>query len=620
MRLHRVATSAIVALTALSTLLLTPVNAATSAFTTPGFPAGCNQPGGISPQMAASVMGLPLAVGAGAAPQTIVIAETNSAPQMASVNATMQACGLPAMNPTIVSDPAYPPGVGDSGGEADLDLVVMSGALPPNANLVVTNTGGSTAQMFILAATACGVVFSSEPAAGQWVPTATRGPNFPAGGCIISASYGNPESADTAVVNGQTVLTSQWQAASDMLADLQDLGIIVVTPAGDNGPGGCQKQGGGGSSTLTPVFPGSDPAVVNAGGTQWDSQAQSLGTGPFPKYQSGVPATPWVWNSASPLPNGAVDANCTNYVLNGVRSQPGATGGGVSAVFPMLAQQKTAATAAYPSLPQQRMIPDLAALAGWPFYAMYADAPGPNGQVQWNPSGGAGTSAATPAVAVGLANVNAYLSARKLPAITNIQGGGPMDVHSVIYNPAFAIAFNDVTQGTNNLFGFSMNGIPGWNAMPGFDMTSGMGVPNFATLATLLANSNKSAARAGQLVPKASSVTRLGGGVRVDSGTPSTPPQRLPLATTHATTAAPVTQSSTTMWIIPRAHVHPSSLYVTQLRIDDRWMRVGSGHSSAQGVLNLPTMIFDLPGKYPIRVRSKGLPDQYGTLAIRHRT
>jgi hypothetical protein len=98
-------------------------------------------------------------------------------------------------------------------------------------------------------------------------------------------------------------------------------------------------------------------------------------------------------------------------------------------------------------------------------------------QFPWSPV--VGTSAATPLIAVGLANVNAVLSARGMDLIDN--AGGVMDVHTIFYDPANASAMTDVTNGDNDI----MN-LGGWNALPGYDMTTGMGVPNFSTLANLI--------------------------------------------------------------------------------------------------------------------------------------
>jgi hypothetical protein len=119
-------------------------------------------------------------------------------------------------------------------------------------------------------------------------------------------------------------------------------------------------------------------------------------------------------------------------------------------------------------------------------------------------------------MAAGLAQVNAALTSRGMTPLDN--SGGPLDIHEVIYSPAFASVFNDVTQGTSNLWssdlwtgptavttvgflqgiGFLDSSVPpvptantsasitGYTAGVGYDLTTGLGVPNFATLARLL--------------------------------------------------------------------------------------------------------------------------------------
>jgi len=57
-----------------------------------------------------------------------------------------------------------------------------------------------------------------------------------------------------------------------------------------------------------------------------------------------------------------------------------------------------------------------------------------------------------------------------------------MDVHSILYSSAFSNALTDVTEGSNELF----DGLGGYSAQAGYDLTTGMGVPNFSTLAQLL--------------------------------------------------------------------------------------------------------------------------------------
>ncbi|MDO8732576.1 MAG: hypothetical protein Q7L55_08410 [Actinomycetota bacterium] len=453
----------------------------------------------------------------------IVSIEENNPPNMTAINNTLTGCGLPSINPTIVNDPQNPPGPSpDNNGEPDLDLVVLGAALPKNASLALVNTGGDIFDALQLAAQQCGVILSNDPAPGTTSSSASRGPNFPSGGCIISVSYGSPEQFDSTMVGGQNVLVSNSQEASDLLADLADLGVIVVVAAGDTGSGGCLSTGQSTATGLTPTYPASDPSALAVGGTQWATSAN----GP---YQPGVNYTPIVWKSA----NAGASSRCSNFQVNGQPASPGAGGGGISSVFPAISAQESITAQAYPTFPRNRMVPDVAALAGTPGYAMFMTNP-QTGQLGWSVD--AGTSAAAPSVAAGIANINAILSARGLGPISN--GGGTLDVHTVMYSPAYQSSLTDITIGDNSLFGLTMNGIVGWSAMTGFDMTSGMGVPNFGVLANaLVGSSGRSAALAPLSSHQTSSVQLLGGGVRLDTSAPSTPAQLLPVQSPKANAA-----------------------------------------------------------------------------------
>lgn len=248
---------------------------------------------------------------------------------------------------------------------------------------------------------------------------------------------------------------------------------------------------------VTPQFPASHPDVVAVGGTQWLPQADTLAGGLLIPYQVGRPYQEFVWKDSNP------NANCVNAPSPTSLGQEG-TGGGVSALFTMPAYQRAAAQASYGNSATMRMMPDVAALAGWPMYAIANPTPTNNqfctaddnpgdfpcaaATFPWTPV--VGTSAATPLTAVGFANVNAVLSARGFAPITK---GGSNDVHSLIYATANSSAFKDIPEfrgavrsGNNNLFGELRSGVMGYEALDGFDMTTGMGVPNFTTLANLL--------------------------------------------------------------------------------------------------------------------------------------
>jgi hypothetical protein len=290
-----------------------------------------------------------------------------------------------------------------------------------------------------------------------------------------------------------------------------------------------------------PQFPATHPDVVAVGGTQWLPQTDTLAQGLSIEYRPGVRYQDFVWKDS----NG--NDNCANAPFPQKFGQEG-TGGGQSSVFDMPAYQRAAARASYGDLGPnpKRMMPDIAALAGWPMYAIPATnpaapaaptatsyCPGGNfpcaaGDFPWAPS--TGTSAATPLVAIGFANVNAALTARGIAPITK---GGSQDVHSIIYSAENSTAIPDVPEfrgavrsGDNNLFG-AFDGVSmGYSALNGYDMTTGMGVPNFTRLANLLIARNTPPAPAPSPTP---------------TPTPSPTPTPIPTPTpTPTATPAPV--------------------------------------------------------------------------------
>ncbi len=617
------------------TAQLTPAAASDqSVFTGPAYPtAQCTALSngtalGIVPQQWNSGVGLPLSPSGTPAAQRIVIPEFDQVPSMAAVNALLRQCGLLettdtnyALDQTTLptSDGWTTPATG-VGAEATLDATIAYAALPPSATVTIANTDAADGWygFFVNAAQACGVDFATAPTPSDTagtVPAMSKGINYPAGGCIISASWGGNE--QTQFASGSLANT---QAANTVIERLADLGVMLFVSAGDEGAGGCWAGANGralsgvalntpdnsqtvdgitfftGTATITtpvdhgydpndiiiinqlsgppnigllsgifevvsapttttftieqalgqriqitqseavgwvstrtetnfgftfnptfestpginfllqtgakiPSYPATHPDVVAVGGTQWLPQADTLEFDPFTiPYTPGRPYSEFVWKDSNANPN------CSNAPQTSVLGQEG-TGGGVSEQFAMPDYQRAKAEATYGSLGSsaKRMMPDIAALAGWPMYAIgNPDAPEglycPTGNdpedfpcadpddFPWFPV--VGTSAAAPLSAIGFANVNAVLTARGFAPITK---SGTNDVHELIYAAANASAFNDVPQyrgatssGNNDLFG-AIDGVSmGYAALDGFDMTTGVGVPNFTTLANLL--------------------------------------------------------------------------------------------------------------------------------------
>lgn len=485
---------------------------ATETFTAPAyrdpdcevyFPGYGNSYQGLTADVIGEVVGLPLSLPAAPAAQTMVVVEMGQSVDQSIVTGFLNACG---MTVTPWTDVLWP---GDAtpalGGEATLDLTVVAGILPSNTTLKTATIfdGVDFKTALTNAGNACGLDGT------DWTTWSRSQLDTPTGGCIVSMSYSVFEESlrDILSIEGLTTSAAQdaWIADVEaILASLASSGVITVVSSGDEGSGGCQPLSRGKRNTMAPQWPSTSTQVLSVGGTMWVESTWL--SRPMTTTDSYVPGTtmmpaPWrSWNLGS-------DCDWDSSVTPAVEWPAVGTTGGVS-IFAPLPDYQTAA-ASVVGLTSGRLSPDLAALAGWP---------------QWLtplPAGGginlmSGTSAAAPLVAVGLAHVNAALTSRGLSPLDN--SGGPLDVHNVIYDPDFSSVFNDVTSGTNNIWssdlwsgadpittttllntqvpGFldgsnlpTANGagtITGYSAGVGFDLTTGLGVPNFSRLASLL--------------------------------------------------------------------------------------------------------------------------------------
>lgn len=451
---------------------------------------------GLTPDMVGSVVGLPLALPATPAPQTVVVVSLGQSVDQADVRGFLQYCGLDPVTWTDVlkaGDMAPPV---DS--EATLDLTVISALLPPNTTLktATIEDGLDFLSALINAGNACGLD-GSDPT--QWTRSQL---DTPTGGCIATMSYAIFEQSlrYMLTLEGLTTTAQQDEWIADVeavLAGLASSGVITLVSSGDEGSGGCAPWSRGVRDVMAPQWPSTSANVVSVGGTMWAPPNWNGAAITGVTYVPGQTLMPVTWR------NWNMGSDC--YWSYPASTWPGiGTTGGISAFVNRPGYQNAVAGVAPGS--SGRLSPDLAALAGWPTWLVPI----------YNASGvttSMGTSAAAPLVAAGLAQVNAALTSRGLTPLDNT--GGALDVHEVIYSPAFASAFNDVTQGTNNLwssdlwtgstavttvpdlttFGFLSGGVPvangsatmtGYSAGAGYDLTTGMGVPNFATLARLL--------------------------------------------------------------------------------------------------------------------------------------
>ncbi|MGZ4272529.1 MAG: S53 family peptidase [Solirubrobacteraceae bacterium] len=237
----------------------------------------------------------------------------------------------------------------------------------------------------------------------------------PAGPVAVSVSWGLAEDSADFSAAARRAIDQRMQAAAL-------LGITVCVSAGDDGSGDQTRDG-----RAHVNFPASSPHVLAVGGTMLEGDQEVT----------------W-WQSPGDRADGG-----------------GSTGGGISRVFPQPHWQNVEVTAPDGSGQVGRIIPDIAALAGPPFYQlMLLGKPAPNG----------GTSASAPLWAALIARSVAGLDPPRAPVFLAplLYGAGP-DGH-----PLGTSVCRDITAGDNR------STPPGWgfSAGPGFDAVSGWGVPD----------------------------------------------------------------------------------------------------------------------------------------------
>jgi kumamolisin len=222
---------------------------------------------------------------------------------------------------------------------------------------------------------------------------------------VISISWGAPESAWTS--QSITALDAACQSAAA-------LGITITVAAGDNG-----STDGATDGANHVDFPASSPHVLACGGTKLQGSGSSI-------------TSEVVWNELT--------------------NNEGATGGGVSNVFPLPTWQANANVPAPTTSGGGRGVPDVCGDADPSTgYAIRVD--GQNMVI-------GGTSAVAPLWA-------------GLIAVANAQNGTSAGfIQPAIYAARGKAAFNDITSGTN------FSGSPvGFTAGPGWDACTGLGSP-----------------------------------------------------------------------------------------------------------------------------------------------
>jgi kumamolisin len=192
------------------------------------------------------------------------------------------------------------------------------------------------------------------------------------------------------------------------------LGVTVCVASGDDGSG---DQVDDGRAHID--FPSSSPNVLAVGGTMVAGGGEVV----------------W-WQAPGKRGNGG-----------------GATGGGVSVEFKRPSWQTVHIASLNKGSIDGRVIPDVAALAGPPFYHMVLD-----GRDTFN----GGTSASAP------------LWAALLARMAQASGKPPAFITPKLYAPAVAATFHAITSGDNT----STPPGAGYHAKKGFNAASGWGIPD----------------------------------------------------------------------------------------------------------------------------------------------
>ncbi len=311
----------------------------------------------------------------------------------------------PTLVDVVVQGPGNQPGDGsggDSTGEVLLDLCVV-GSVAPAAKIAV----------YFTEFTEEGWVNAIKAA----VADTTNNPS------VISISYGNPEDDQRhALWMKQTV-----QLVNETFEEAANQGMTICCASGDDGAPDEP------SSTVDHVdFPASSPWVLAVGGTRLEADPSTM------TISSEV-----VWNDLA--------------------AREGATGGGVSRLFPLPSWQAQAGVPvnADGTGKTGRGVPDVASLADpqTPFAVL-----GPDGNVR----GVGGTSAAAPLWSALVARLNQATGAR-------------LGYFNAELYARLGGALRDITSGNN-----SGGQITGYSAATGWDACTGWGRPDGARLLAAL--------------------------------------------------------------------------------------------------------------------------------------
>jgi len=226
---------------------------------------------------------------------------------------------------------------------------------------------------------------------------------------VVSISWGGPESSWT-----QQALT----AFNSACEDASTIGVTILAASGDDG-----STDGTSSGTPTVDFPAASPFVLACGGTKLTLSGATI-------------SSELAWNELA--------------------ANEGATGGGVSEVFPLPTYQQSANVPKAPNGFAGRGVPDVAGDAD--------PESGYNVLVDGQQTVIGGTSAVAPLWAALLARINQSL------------GKNVGYLNPLLYTKNVEAALHDITSGSNGSY----------SAGPGWDACTGLGTPNGAALLAAL--------------------------------------------------------------------------------------------------------------------------------------
>jgi hypothetical protein len=315
---------------------------------------------------------------------------------------------------------------GPGSGESILDIENVS-ALAPDAHIVVYEAPNTT--------------FGSLDAYNAMVSADTAN--------IITTSWGECEATlETASPGAQQLENTLFEEAAAQ-------GQTVVAASGDTGSDDCASTPFSASTPVAPDLsvddPASQPYVLGVGGTSLDADTQPLSA-----------SDEKVWNDGA---------------------DSGATGGGISATWPIPAWQ---ADSGVPGVRASggREVPDVSGSADeWKGVTVYSasfgsGSPSSTGGTEsgWTTIGG--TSSAAPMWAAMLAEIAASGPAGTACSGLPLRAGGTDlgFVNPLLYAVAaqdYPTSFHDITIGDNDAFGLGL----GYSAGPGYDPVTGLGSP-----------------------------------------------------------------------------------------------------------------------------------------------